>query len=334
MGIQTRSMKEFLESGEIEAIKMKPIATPSTGEGTIYYDDAKNCHSTLSDIPDVTFNIPLEQCTRVINKTGLAIPNGVAVRLGAPDATTGLPTIITCMANSYAFAKTHGITTHIIANNDEAWVTTSGDVGGVDLVEVAEAGQTLVVGQPLYLSATHAGKMTHVPPNIVTKLGAFTTGESGVSDGTLSVLINANMALPSVLGVLTGNTSVISLTGTPQAIANYTAEDAVGFTSDNVAGTITTTQKAFCNISFTAASTFAGVSSTRKIWLHVVPSISASFTIPIPLARDIDESSLPVALQMTLDTSETVQIEISADDNFDLTLTNANFSVSAIHVLV
>ena len=329
-----RGIKDYFESGELEAIKMKPITTPATGEGTIYYDDEKNCHSTLSDITDVTFNIPLEQCTRVINKTGATITNGTPLGLDAPAATTGLPTLRVAIANTYENAKVHAIATHDIVNGAEAWVTTSGDIGDVNLVGVAELGQTLVTGQTLYLSAIDVGKMTHTPPNIVTKLGAFMTGESGVTQGTLSVFILSNMALPTVLGVVAGNTTVLSLTGTPQVIGGFDSTDGIGVDTDILSGGLTTTQKGFYALNFIASTTFSGVSSTRKIWLHVTPSASPSFTIPVPLARDIDESPLQVNFSFILDAVEEVHMEISADDNFDLTFTDASFSISASHILV
>ncbi len=330
----TISAQDYFDSGELKSITMAPETDPTTGEGTIFYDAGKKCYSTLSDITDVTFNIPLEQCTRAINNTGGTLLNGHAVRASTPDGTTGLPTIEYSIADNYDNARVNAILTHDVAVGEECWITTGGDVGDVGMTLVNEIGQTLTTGAIMYLSAIEAGKMTPTPPNIVSKLGMFMTGVSGSTPGTFSVNINANMALPTVLATLDGqNTGVYNLTGTPQSFVDYAQTGGLGMTGNVVNGQITISATGWYSIDFVAAATFPSENSTRTMQVTFNPSVSAPFTVPIPMPRDNGDSALPLSLKRALVQGETVEIQISADDNFELTVSDCNFSVTATHLV-
>jgi len=330
----TMSIQAYMDSAKLKRIKMSPISDPATGEGTIFYDANKKCYSTLSDIHNVTFNIPLEQCTRAINTTGSTLLNGHAVRASTPDVTTGLPTIAYSIAADYSNARVNAILTHDVVDGEECWITTGGDVGDVDMTIVAESGQTLTTGTPMYLSAIDARRMTPTPPNIVSKLGMFMAGISGSVLGTFAVDINANMALPTVLATLDGqNVGTYNLTGTPQSFVDYAAKGELGMSANSVNGQITISASGWYSVDFVAAASFAPENSTRTMLVRFQPSVSPAFTVPIPMPRDNGDSALPLHLKRALVAGETVEMQISADDNFELTVADCNFSVTAMHLV-
>ncbi len=331
----TRLIQDYFDNSEVTGITMSPTSNPTTGEATIFYDAGKKCYSTLSDIADVTFNIPLEQCTRAINKSGGTLLNGHAIRASTPDVTTGLPTIEYAIADDYDNARVNAILTHDVLDDAECWITTGGDVGDVDMTLVAESGQTLVTGAAMYLSDIDPGKMTPIPPNIVSKLGMFMTGVSGSTPGTFVVKIRANMALPTVLATLDGqNVGTYNLTGTPQPFVDYAAKGELGMTANQVNGQITISASGWYSVDFVAAASFSPENSTRTMIVRFLPSVSPAFSVPIPMPRDNGDSALPLHLKRALIQGETVEIQISADDAFELTVADCNFSITATHLVV
>ena len=133
-------------------INYTSAGNPAWQEGLVFYDVGNKCPAYYGDKSDVTTQIGQEGQVRVINKTGVAIPNGSPVEI--TSASDGLPMVENAVSK---IGTTHiiGIATHDIADDDTGLATMFGTVSDVDL-------SSFTVEDSLYLS-TSAGVYVNTP---------------------------------------------------------------------------------------------------------------------------------------------------------------------------
>lgn len=142
---------------------------PTHAEGKLFYDSTEKALSYYNDEEDVTVNIAQENLIRVRNSSGSTISNGSAVYISG--ATGQTPNIDLAQADALETAECIGIATHDIGNNSNGYVTTLGNVNGLDT-------SAFSAGDELFLSAATAGALTNVAPtgdNYIVPLGYATT---------------------------------------------------------------------------------------------------------------------------------------------------------------
>lgn len=113
---------------------------------------------------NVTLQLGQEELIRVVNKTGtnLLEANYQVVRLDGAQGQR--PKIALAQANTeLGSAETIGIVTETINDNQEGFVTVSGQVRNIDTTGMLQ-GEVWADGDTLYLSPTVAGRLTKVKP--------------------------------------------------------------------------------------------------------------------------------------------------------------------------
>ena len=142
-------------TGTASDVPFEPIAAPAYSEGLVFYDSTDKSLTYYNDEADVSMNIGRELWVRVRNDSGSAILNGKVVYIN--DAVGQLPTIRLARADSATTSRVIGIATHDIGNNEFGYVTTVGEVKGLNTSDFQD-------GDLLFLSATTAGDMTTTAP--------------------------------------------------------------------------------------------------------------------------------------------------------------------------
>jgi len=136
-------------------------------EGRVYYDDEDKALNLKTDIVGSTQSLGQEFWVRVINKTGVAIPDGKVVYINGFDVTSGRPTVALAQADDVATADPVGITTSAMGDDVEGIVTTMGFLNDLDTSSFSE-------GDPIFLSTTTAGEFTNTKSTLVVPLGFVT----------------------------------------------------------------------------------------------------------------------------------------------------------------
>jgi hypothetical protein len=118
---------------------------------------------------NVTLQIGQEEVARVVNKTGANLLEAdyyvVRVRSVAEGGAQGqrLAVVLAQGDNDANSATTLGVVTENIDNNQEGFVTTTGQVRGINTTGTIQ-GETWVDGDILYLSPTTPGHLTNIKP--------------------------------------------------------------------------------------------------------------------------------------------------------------------------
>jgi lysophospholipase L1-like esterase len=128
---------------------------PSWQEGLIFYDSTNHTLVAYNDQSDVTQQIGQEFYLRIVNKTGVIIPNGSVVYVNG--AQENRPTVALAQANDPVKVLATGIATHDIAINQEGLITIKGTVNGIDT-------RAFTAGDFLYVSPSVAGGLTNIKP--------------------------------------------------------------------------------------------------------------------------------------------------------------------------
>jgi len=122
-------------------------------------------------------NVGREMWIRVRNNSGSTIANGKVVYLSG--ATGQTPTIALARADSLATSRVIGVATHDIENNSFGYVTTVGEVKGLNTSAFTD-------GAILFLSAVTAVEMTETAPTAPNRIvQVATVSHSHVSQGKL-----------------------------------------------------------------------------------------------------------------------------------------------------
>lgn len=131
-----------------------------------------------SEFPNVVNQIGEELWVRVVNKTGSTITNGQAVYLSGAQGNRVTASL--AIATSTVQASVVGVATMDISNNQEGFVTTNGEIHGIDT-------RGYTAGDKLFLSPTVPGGLTTtepVFPNYSVQIGFV---ENSTVNGTLYV---------------------------------------------------------------------------------------------------------------------------------------------------
>jgi hypothetical protein len=162
---QDVNLGEFgVQLGNIE-FDLTPTNAP-TVIGSMYWNDTAGTLDLKLKGGNVTLQIGQETVARVVNKTATNITllesNYQAVRVTGAQGQR--PKVDLALANSDAnSASTLGLVTETILNNQEGFITTSGQVQGINTTGSLQ-GETWADGDILYLSGTVAGRLTNIKP--------------------------------------------------------------------------------------------------------------------------------------------------------------------------
>lgn len=164
---------EFGISGGFVHLDNTPTtANVPTTPGTLSWNDSDGTADLKLKGGNVTLQLGQEQVVRVVNKTGATLNEAdfraVRVRSVAEGGAQGQRlAVMLAQADSDAdSATTIGLVTENILNNQEGFITTSGNINKVNTTGAKSYGgtETWVDGDVLYLSPTHPGYLTKVKP--------------------------------------------------------------------------------------------------------------------------------------------------------------------------
>lgn len=149
-----------------------PTTTPSTA-GTLSWNDTDGTADLKLKGGNVTLQIGQEEVVRVVNKTGATLNEAdfrvVRVRSVAEGGAQGqrLAVVLAQANNDANSATTIGLVTESISDNQEGFITTFGNVSGINTTGAKSYGglETWVDGDMLYLSPNYAGYLTNVKPS-------------------------------------------------------------------------------------------------------------------------------------------------------------------------
>ena len=145
---------------------------PPTVAGTITWNDTDGTADLILKGGNVTLQIGQEEVVRVVNKTGATLNEAdfkaVRIRSVAEGGAQGqrLAVVLAQANNDANSATTIGLVTESISDNQEGFITTSGEVKKINTTGAKSylGAETWVDGDILYLSPTHAGYLTNVKP--------------------------------------------------------------------------------------------------------------------------------------------------------------------------
>jgi len=153
-------------------VQLDTLATPTLQPGMFAWNDADGTADLRLKGNNVTLQLGQEEVIRVVNKTGADLLEAdfkpVRVRSVAEGGAQGqrLAVVLAQADSDTNSATTIGIVTENIANNQEGFITVSGNVNGIDTTGAKSYGglETWVDGDILYLNPDHAGYLTNVKP--------------------------------------------------------------------------------------------------------------------------------------------------------------------------
>jgi hypothetical protein len=155
-----------LKAGQIE---FDQTPTGTAGVGVMRWNDTDGTVDVGLKGGNVTLQVGQESVIRVVNKSGSnlleANYQAVRVRLVAEGGAQGqrLAVVLALADTDADSATTIGLVTETINNNQEGFVTTSGEVKNINTTGSLQ-GETWVDGDILYLSGTTSGRITNVKP--------------------------------------------------------------------------------------------------------------------------------------------------------------------------
>ncbi|RKX84861.1 MAG: hypothetical protein DRP58_06640 [Spirochaetes bacterium] len=328
------SITNTLAAGAFNFISFTPQGTaPAHLEGRLFYGN--NALNLQSDIDGVTLQVGQEQVIRVINRTGVTIPNGFALRQDGHDAVTNRMKVVLAKADLFTTATVIGVATHDILNDAEGYITTFGKVGEVDITTagIAETGVTIQDGSILYLSATEAGKVTTIAPDIATRLG----GALVVTGSTADILIKPVniLTLPTIYGELASGSAGATLAAdTYQAVVNYASGNNLAMPVNTAAGTINVPTTGKYRFTINIVMNFDTIGNTTEdLFLGISDGTSIVAEIKDFLAKDSAAGSFYPAILFDAIAGEDYHLELKCSD----TLTNivysvSNFDIQSVHI--
>lgn len=196
----------------ISDVDFTPQDSPTHQEGRAFYRQDINALSYYVDDSAVEMNIGRESWVRVRNTSGGTISNGDAVFIDGFHANSGLPTVTLAKADAASTARFTGIATHDIADNSNGYITTFGEVRGVDT-------SAFSAGDKVWVSAGTAGGLTATEPsdpNFSVRVGfiaqSSTSGQILVntSDRDIGQLSQGSVPFAGSNGVLTEDNANLS----------------------------------------------------------------------------------------------------------------------------
>lgn len=252
-----------LKAGQIE---FDTTPTGTAGAAVMRWNDTDGTVDVGLKGGNVTLQVGQESVIRVVNKAGAdlleANYQAVRVRLVSEGGAQGqrLAVVLALADTDADSATTIGLVTETINNNQEGFVTTSGEVRGINTTGSLQ-GETWVDGDILYLSGTTAGRVTNVKPaapthTIIIGYVVYAHANNGkifvkVDNGyELDELHNVSITTPA-------NNEVLTYESSTSLWKNKTVATALGYTPVPTTRSITingTTQDLSADRTFTIAT--------------------------------------------------------------------------------
>ena len=252
-----------LKAGQIE---FDTTPTGTAGAAVMRWNDTDGTVDVGLKGGNVTLQVGQESVIRVVNKAGAdlleANYQAVRVRLVSEGGAQGqrLAVVLALADTDADSATTIGLVTETINNNQEGFVTTSGEVRGINTTGSLQ-GETWVDGDILYLSGTTAGRVTNVKPaapthTIIIGYVVYAHQNNGkifvkVDNGyELDELHNVSITTPA-------NNEVLTYESSTSLWKNKTVATALGYTPVPTTRSITingTTQDLSADRTFTIAT--------------------------------------------------------------------------------
>jgi len=230
-----------LKAGQIE---LDQTPTGTAGVGVMRWNDTDGTVDVGLKGGNVTLQVGQESVIRVVNKSGVnlleANYQAVRVRLVAEGGAQGqrLAVVLALADTDADSATTIGLVTETINNNQEGFVTTSGEVKGINTTGSLQ-GETWVDGDILYLSGTTSGRITNVKPSAPTHtiiIGYVVYAHA--NNGKIFVKVDNGYELDELHNVLItspANNEVLTYDSATSLWKNETIASALGFTPENTA---------------------------------------------------------------------------------------------------
>jgi len=240
------NLGEFgLQTGNIE-FDLTPTTAPTTVGSMVWNDDAGTVDLKLKG-GNVTLQIGQETVARVVNKTATNITlleaNYQVVRI--TGAQGGRPKVDLALAdNDLNSTTTLGIVTETILNNQEGFITTSGQVQGINTTGTLQ-GETWADGDIVYLSGTVAGRLTNIKP--VAPIHTVIMGiveYAHITQGKIFVKVDNGYELSElhdVSAIAPNNNEVLTYDTATLLWKPKTVSTALGYTPENQANKENTT---------------------------------------------------------------------------------------------
>ena len=193
----------------------------------------------------VTLQIGQEQVKRVVNGAGVNLTEAAyqVVRVSGAQGQR-LQVVLAQANNDQNSATTLGIVTENINNNQEGFITTSGEVRDINTTGSLQ-GETWADGDVLYLSPTTAGRITNikpVAPNHMVIVGYVEYAHQ--NNGKIFVKVDNGYELDELHNVkITSplNNQALVFDSTDSVWKNESIASAIGYTPANAATSISTT---------------------------------------------------------------------------------------------
>ncbi len=205
----------------VEFVDFAIISSVSDQEGRVYYDTEDKALSLKTDIVGSTQSLGQEFWIRVINKTGVSIPDGKVVRINGFDVASGRPTIVLAKADVFETSNAIGFNTNTMADDAEGFVTALGFLNDLDT-------SAFSAGDELFLSDTVAGEITATQPLIPIPVGFAT--KINASTGQILTAISRKTEDSPFFAQLSDSTNQKPSATTPVVITFDTNDDIRGIT--------------------------------------------------------------------------------------------------------
>ena len=216
----------------------------------------------------VTLQIGQEQVKRVVNGAGVNLTEAAypVVRVSGAQGQR-LQVVLAQANNDQNSATTLGIVTENINNNQEGFITTSGEVRDINTTGSLQ-GETWADGDVLYLSPTTAGRITNikpVAPNHMVIVGYVEYAHQ--NNGKIFVKVDNGYELDELHNVkITSplNNQALVFDSTDSVWKNESIASAIGYTPANAATSISTTAPLTGGGDLSANRTFAITQSSAS----------------------------------------------------------------------
>jgi len=313
-----------------ETLKLDPKAiNPAYVKGLMWFDDEHMTLAYYTDVPDVVFHVGIDVPIRVVNKTGVAIPAGKAIRNGGIDVTSGEIKAVLAKADNLLTSFVIGFTVAEVPIDGESFINWQGHVHDIDT-------SLLVLGGTLFLSATDAGEVTQTQPDIASTLGTVQTVSDTV--GEYFIKIDNLITFPTSHGYLRGQNSPIYtlLAGIKQDVADFTEIEDIILSGDALAGTLAGSLGGSYVIDFTAVATFPSLTSTRTLFFEVynITQDKIEGAYPKNIPRDATTDGVSFTAPISLNAGDVYKVKVYADVDIEINLTNCAFMLTSRHLLI
>ena len=303
-----------------------PQASTTFKEGRTFYDNDSDSLAVHTDIEGHPIHLGTDAVIRVINKTGLYIPAGRAIRNTGIDIASGQIKAGLAQANSLTTSFVIGVTYKGIAIDEEGWVINQGHVKGIDT-------SLLAVGGSIFLSDLSAGGIIQSIPDVASALGTVIVSDP--LNGELFIKIDNLITYPQVTGYLRGqNAPSYSLTTTVQDIVNYELSKDIIMTVDPTLGTMTVPLNGIYHISFTAVLSFISATSTRTAYFELYNETTATIegAFPMNIPRDSTEDGVSFTAPFSAISGHVYKMRVRSSVAITVNIDNVALMMTSNHL--